>query len=81
MKIVTPQQMKQMDLQTVAEGHCTSLQLMENAAHALYEELVPWLQQKGAQRVLLLAGSGHFGYSHEDTALLQHRLLEILERI
>ena len=30
---------------------------------------------------LLLTGSGHFGYSREDTALLQHRLLEILERI
>lgn len=30
---------------------------------------------------ILLTDSGHFGYSHEDTALLQHRLLEILERI
>ena len=72
MKIVTPQQMKQMDLQTVAEGHCTSLQLMENAAHALYEELVPWLQQKGAQRVLLLAGSGNNGGDAYALACLLH---------
>ncbi len=61
MKIVTPAQMKQMDRQTVEEGHCTSLQLMARAADALYEEIAPWLERLGASRVLLLAGTGNNG--------------------
>lgn len=61
MKIVTPAQMKKMDLRTVEEGYFTSLRLMQNAAEALYEEITCWMEQKGADRILLLAGTGNNG--------------------
>lgn len=61
MKIVTPAEMRAMDLQTVEEGYCTSLQLMQRAAEALYEEITRWMEEKGEERVLLVAGAGNNG--------------------
>ena len=72
MKIVTPAQMKKMDRRTVEEGYFTSLRLMQNAADALYEEIAPWLQEKGADRVLLLAGTGNNGGDAYALACLLH---------
>ena len=72
MKIVTPAQMKEMDQRTVQEGHFTSLRLMQNAAEALYEEIAPWLLELGADRVLLLAGTGNNGGDAYALACLLH---------
>ena len=72
MKIVTPAEMKRMDQRTVEEGSFSSLRLMQNAADALYEEMAPWLQEKGADRVLLLAGTGNNGGDAYALACLLH---------
>lgn len=61
MKIVTPEQMKAMDLRTVQEGVFTSLRLMQNAAEALYQEVTLYMQEHGFQKILLLAGPGNNG--------------------
>lgn len=61
MKIVTPEQMKAMDLRTVQEGVFTSLRLMQNAAEALYREVTLYMQEHGFQKILLLAGPGNNG--------------------
>ncbi|MBQ8893607.1 MAG: NAD(P)H-hydrate dehydratase [Clostridia bacterium] len=61
MKIVTPGQMKAMDLRTVEEGLFSSLRLMQNAAEALYREISAWIETHGCDRVLLLAGPGNNG--------------------
>ena len=72
MKIVTPAQMKGMDQRTVEEGSFTSLQLMQNAAEALYEEITRWMEQKGAEKILLLAGLGNNGGDAYALACLLH---------
>lgn len=61
MKIVTPDEMKKMDLRAVEEGLFTSLRLMQNAAEALYKEVAALMEEKGFDRVLLLAGPGNNG--------------------
>ncbi len=61
MKIVTPAQMKGMDRRAVEEGLFSSLQLMQNAALALYREITSWMEEQGADKVLLLAGPGNNG--------------------
>lgn len=50
-----------MDLRTVQEGVFTSLQLMQNAAEALYREVTLFMQEHGFQKILLLAGPGNNG--------------------
>lgn len=72
MKIVSPKEMKRMDLRTVEEGVFTSLQLMQNAAEALYREVSLLMQQEGDDRVLLLAGSGNNGGDAYALACLLH---------
>ncbi len=61
MKIVTPDQMKRMDRLAVEEGYFTSLQLMQNAAQALYREVTALMEERGFELVLLLAGCGNNG--------------------
>lgn len=61
MKILLPQEMKNMDLRTVQEGILSSLELMQNAAEALYKEVSSLMDQEGYERVLLLAGNGNNG--------------------
>jgi len=61
MKIVTPDEMKKMDLRAVEEGLFTSLRLMQNAAEALYKEVTALMEKQGHDRVLLLAGPGNNG--------------------
>ncbi len=61
MKIVTPAQMKGMDRRAVEEGLFSSLRLMQNAAEALYREISAWMEEQGADKVLLLAGPGNNG--------------------
>lgn len=61
MKLVTPGEMKKMDLRAVEEGVFTSLRLMQNAAEALYKEVTALMEERGFDRVLLLAGPGNNG--------------------
>ncbi|MBQ7095202.1 MAG: NAD(P)H-hydrate epimerase [Clostridia bacterium] len=61
MKILLPQEMKRMDQRTVEEGVLSSLELMQNAAEALYKEVEALMNQQGYERVLLLAGNGNNG--------------------
>ncbi len=61
MKFVSPAQMKEMDLRTVREGVFSSLRLMQNAAEALYREVTALMEEKGYDRVVLLAGRGNNG--------------------
>lgn len=61
MKIVSPAEMKKMDERAVAEGLFSSVQLMQNAAEALYREVSAWLDAHEEERVLLLAGPGNNG--------------------
>lgn len=61
MKIVTPAEMKEMDRRTVEEGIFSSLRLMENAAEALYRAVTALMEERGLDRVLLLAGPGNNG--------------------
>ncbi len=72
MKVVTPVQMKEMDLRTVQEGVFSSLRLMQNAAEALYREVTALMEQKGYARVLLLAGRGNNGGDAYALACLLH---------
>ncbi len=72
MKIVTPKEMKKMDLRTVEEGVFSSLRLMQNAAEALYAEITCWMEQKGAEKILLLAGLGNNGGDAYALALMLH---------
>ena len=61
MKIAMPGQMKEMDQRTVKEGYFTSLELMENAAQALYRVVSAIMEERGITRVVLLAGTGNNG--------------------
>ncbi len=61
MKVVTPGEMKKMDLRTAEEGLFSSLALMQNAAEALYKEVTALMERRGHDRVLLLAGPGNNG--------------------
>lgn len=70
MKAVTPAEMKAMDLRTVEEGLFTSVELMGNAAEALYEEVSAELDRRGIAKVLLLAGFGNNGGDAYALALL-----------
>lgn len=72
MKIVTPGEMKNMDLRTVEEGLFSSVRLMENAAEALYREVSAWMEARGIERVLLLAGPGNNGGDAYALACLLH---------
>ena len=76
MRIVSPAQMKQMDLQTVEEGLFSSLQLMQNAADALYKEVSAMMEEQGLNRILLLAGSGNNGGDAYALALRLHPLYQ-----
>ncbi len=70
MKIVTPSEMKAMDLRAVEEGLFSSLQLMQNAAEALYRAVAEELERRNAEQVLLLAGPGNNGGDAYALALL-----------
>lgn len=61
-----------MDLRAVEEGLFSSLQLMQNAADGLYQEVSALMQQKGFERVALLAGSGNNGGDAYALACLLH---------
>ncbi len=74
MKIVSPHQMKRMDLRTVEEGLFSSLRLMQNAAEALYQEISALMEERGLERVLLLAGPGNNGGDAYALALMLHPL-------
>lgn len=76
MKIVTPSQMKEMDLRTVEEGLFSSLRLMQNAAEALYREVSAYMEAQGLDRVLLIAGGGNNGGDAYALALLLHPLYQ-----
>lgn len=72
MKIVTADQMKEMDRRTAEEGYYTSVQLMQNAAEALYREVSAFMERQGLNRVVLLAGSGNNGGDAYALACLLH---------
>ncbi len=72
MKIVTPGEMKKMDLRTVEEGLFPSVRLMQNAAEALYREVSALMEERGFERVLLLAGTGNNGGDAYALACLLH---------
>ncbi len=72
MKIVTPGEMKNMDLRTVEDGLFSSLRLMQNAAEALYREISRLMDSQGYERVLLLAGPGNNGGDAYALACLLH---------
>lgn len=72
MKIVTPSEMKAMDQRTVQKGLFSSVQLMQNAAEALYREISAWIDAHGCDRVLLLAGPGNNGGDAYALACLLH---------
>lgn len=71
-KIVSPKEMKNMDLRAVEEGIFSSLQLMQNAAEGLYREISALMQERGFERVVLLAGTGNNGGDAYSLALLLH---------
>ena len=72
MKVVTPAEMKKMDCRTVEEGLFSSVALMQNAAEALYKEVVALMEERGLDRVLLLAGPGNNGGDAYALACLLH---------
>ena len=61
-----------MDRRAVEEGLFSSLQLMQNAAQALYREVSALMEAQGYSRVLLLAGSGNNGGDAYALACLLH---------
>ena len=61
-----------MDLRAVEEGIFSSLQLMQNAAEGLYTHVSALMQEKGYERVALLAGSGNNGGDAYALACLLH---------
>ena len=59
MKILNAVQLRELDKFTVAHGGVTGLQLMERAAHAVVEQILPrWSAQ---WRIIVLAGPGNNG--------------------
>lgn len=74
MKILFPEQMKRADQRAAEEGLFSSLQLMQNAAEALYGEVSALMEAQGLDRVLLIAGPGNNGGDAYALALLLHPL-------
>ncbi len=68
--VVHPLDMRRIDEMVVEEGYYTSLELMQNAAEALYEEVAAELDRCGISKVLLLAGFGNNGGDAYALALL-----------
>jgi NAD(P)H-hydrate epimerase len=61
MKLVTAQQMQEIDRQTIDGGHVPSLTLMENAGRAVAVEALEMLRGQAAPRVEILCGKGNNG--------------------
>src|SRR6185437_8252421 len=71
MKILTAEQMREVDRRTVEDG-VPSIALMENAAHRVVEELVREFDPIDRQSIVILCGKGNNGGDGLAIARLLH---------
>ena len=61
MRILTREQMREMDRRTIEGGHAPGLTLMERAGHGILRSLLLRAPQLASRRVLILCGKGNNG--------------------
>jgi hypothetical protein len=71
MKVLTSEQMREVDRLTIAEG-VPSIALMENAAHRVVEEMVREFDPIDRQNIVILCGKGNNGGDGLALARLLH---------